>query len=300
MASALRAAHAASGALLKGRSAVVSGGTSGIGEGLALRLASLGASVHILGRSAERGAEVLAQLRALNPEGSHGFSSVDAFSLPALTAFARGYVAQHASLDILAMSQGMATLQGFTPTKEGLDQKLTLHFYGRMVLARELLPSLRRGTEPYVLSVLSAGVHSGIADWASDPALQKSYSIKRAADLAGFYNDLGLDALSRQEGNSGILFVHGAPGFVATRWGTEMPWAVRMLVRGLQFLGKSPADCAEFMLRPIFRRGSRAAGGFELIGETGELVQPTAQHTAAAREGVWAHTVAVLDGNGLR
>ena len=72
MASALRAAHAASGALLKGRSAVVSGGTSGIGEGLALRLASLGASVHILGRSAERGAEVLAQLRALNPEGSHG------------------------------------------------------------------------------------------------------------------------------------------------------------------------------------------------------------------------------------
>ena len=287
-AAALRTAHAASKVSLVGRHAIVGGGTSGIGEGIALRLAALGVHVHILGRDETRGAQVVAHMRELSPQGSFAFSSVDAFSLPHLAAFAKGYMQRQSSLDILVLSQGMATLQGFTPTADGLDQKLTLHFYGRMALAQALLPALSKGEQPTVLSVLSAGVHSGVADWEADPTLKATYSIKRAADCAGFYNDLFLDELSRR--NEGITFVHAAPGFVATRWGTEMPFAVRMLVRGLQVFGKAPLDCAEFMLHPLFTWRA----GLRLIGETGQPAQLTPQHTDAARAALWKHTQEVL------
>ena len=48
---------------LTGKRAVVVGGTSGIGKGLALRLAKAGASVTIVGRSQERAANIIQQMQ---------------------------------------------------------------------------------------------------------------------------------------------------------------------------------------------------------------------------------------------
>ncbi len=59
----LAAIRARTGAqLLTGRTAVVVGGTSGIGEGIAVRLAQARASVMIVGRNAEQGAAVVARM----------------------------------------------------------------------------------------------------------------------------------------------------------------------------------------------------------------------------------------------
>ena len=296
-AAALRARHAsalAAGLSLAGRSAVVAGGTSGIGRGVALRLAELGLRVTILGRDAARGAAVVAEMRARGAAAGSAHAAVDAFSLSAIGDFAAAYARAQDALDVLVMSQGMATLQGFTPTADGLDEKLTLHYFGRAKLAQGLLPLLRRGVAPTVISVLSAGVHAGVADWAADPELARTYSLKRAADAAGFYNDLLADAMARAPGNERVLFVHAAPGFVATNWGNEMPAPVRWLVRAAQVLGKTPADCAEAMLDPLFSRG--AAGGWRLAGEHAQAVPPTREHSDAARDALYAFTRARLGG----
>ena len=60
---------------------------------------------------------------------------------------------------MLVLTQGMATIQGFTPTPEGLDQKLTLHYFSRIAFIEALLPALRNSGDARVLSVLSAGIH---------------------------------------------------------------------------------------------------------------------------------------------
>jgi hypothetical protein len=54
------------------------------------------------------------------------------------------------------------------------------------------------------------------------------YGIKNAADSAGFYNDILCDKYAEQF--PGTTFMHAAPGFIKTRWGTEMPTVVRWLV----------------------------------------------------------------------
>lgn len=43
----------------------------------------------------------------------------------------------------------------------------------------------------------------------------------------------------------GVSFIHACPGFVATSWGTEMPWLVKRLVRALQRFGRSKEDAGE-------------------------------------------------------
>jgi hypothetical protein len=46
-----------------------------------------------------------------------------------------------------------------------------------------------------------------------------SYSLKQAADAAGFYTDCALASLALA--NPEVRWVHAAPGFVASNWGGD-------------------------------------------------------------------------------
>ena len=156
---------------LRGKRALVVGGTSGIGEGVAVRLAQAQASVTIVGRSPERGAAVVQKMQAAAGKASEAqfdFIPCDCFSLlsveqcaqevvrrvsaPAADEDAGASTEQAGALDYLVMAQGMATMQGFTPTPEGLDQKLTLHFWSRAAFALQLLPVLQHAEVRAALS----------------------------------------------------------------------------------------------------------------------------------------------------
>jgi hypothetical protein len=310
--------------LSPGRTAVVVGGTSGIGRGAALRLARSGYGVVIVGRDATRGGEVVRELDAESQASAkrprHAFVPCDASLLananacaPAVLAAAKEAAGSDASpaLDVLVLSQGIATLQGFTPTSEGVDQKLALHYFGRVAWVDALLPAMLRSAPvaaapaaafPRIISVLSAGVHSPFAGFAADTMLENSYSLKNAADAAGVYNDLAAFELAARFPSCG--FVHSAPGFVSTRWGSEMPWLLRSMIRAIQPLGRSLRDSGEFTLAPAIAarvEGDELAGvagagrpGAALLGQNANLVTPTKVHDAA-RPVVWAKTLEVLE-----
>lgn len=277
-----------------GRRAIVVGGTSGIGHGIAMRLAKANFGVTVVGRNAERGAQIVEQLGRLGGQG-HEFMPCDATLIKNLGQLAKQVSSKYPSIDVLVETQGIATTAGRTETKEGIDQKLALHYYGRIALIDALLPALRTARSPRVLSVLSAGVHSPYEEYLTDPELIKNFSLKNAADAAGFYNDLALDALARQAENKNITFVHAAPGFVNTNWGTELPFYLRALVRLGQPLGTSIDDCAEFMCGPLLSPDAepRVLGEVQLIGSKGQPVAKTVLHEKA-REAVWQHTQELL------
>ncbi|KAG7346444.1 short-chain dehydrogenase [Nitzschia inconspicua] len=307
------------------RTAVVVGATSGIGEACALRLAEQGFLVVAVGRDQPGRAEsVVAALveKSLQSPSRHGseasddvpkheFYACDAFSLDNVYKTAQEIQARHPTVDALIMSQGMATTQGFTPTAEGNDQKLTLHYYSRVAFVQSLLPALKRSTMPaVVLSVLSGGVHSPYRYLKDDPSLQTNYSIKNAADAAGYYNDLGMDQLAIE--NPNIRFVHASPGFVNTNWGTEFHPFLRGVVRLLQRLGKKPSDCAELLLGPTVlaadagddlptlpTRPDGTTSAVYIVGEMGESRSLTREHNAENRDILWRHTQDVMGKAGI-
>jgi NAD(P)-dependent dehydrogenase (short-subunit alcohol dehydrogenase family) len=298
-------------AISTNRTAVVVGATSGIGEACAHRLAEQGFLVIAVGRERPGRAEALvATLTEKSQEFSgasdkippHEFYGCDAFSLADVKKVATEIQTKHPAIDALVMTQGMATTQGFTPTAEGNDEKLTLHYYSRMAFIQSLLPALKNSSMPaVVLSILSGGVHSSYKYLKDDPMLKQSYSVRNAADAAGFYNDLGLDQFAID--NPNIRFVHASPGFVNTNWGTEFHPILRGIVRMLQPLGKKPSDCAELMLGPtVFAadagedlptlpsRSDGSVSAVYIIGDKGGSLKLTQDHTIENRDLLWRHT----------
>ena len=103
-------------AQVKGKTAVVVGAAGGIGAACAGRLAEAGFGVVAVGRDKPGRAEaVVAELNARGG-GPHEFRGCDAFSLKDVKDCADGIVKDKGTIDALVMSQGMATVQGFTPT----------------------------------------------------------------------------------------------------------------------------------------------------------------------------------------
>lgn len=295
-------------ALSTQKTAVVVGATSGIGEACSHRLAEQGFLVVAVGRDRPgRAEQVVGVLREKSGGESpeHEFYACDAFSLKDVYETGQRIQKKHPKIDALVLSQGMATTQGFAPTKEGNDEKLTLHYYSRMSLIHSLLPALTKSGMPaVVVSILSGGVHSPFKGYASDPSLKNTYSIQNAADAAGYYNDLGLDRLAID--NPSVKFVHAAPGFINTNWGTEFHPLLRGMVRAFQVFGRSPADCADYMMNPTIIAAEAGdvlpeakSSKVVIMGQYGEALDVTKEHTEEAKSSIWKHTVEVLKKAGI-
>jgi NAD(P)-dependent dehydrogenase (short-subunit alcohol dehydrogenase family) len=271
--------------------ALVVGGTSGIGQGIALALAQRDYQVIVCGRSAERGTSIVTSLQPPSTPGvEHIFLPIDAFDLSSVKTVAEESIKDGKQVDVLVMTHSMATLQGYTPTKDGIDQKMQLHYFSRIYLASLLAPHMPPNSSQ-ILSVLSAGVHSKYKHADDDFELKKHYSVKNAADAAGYYNDAGFETLSELHPN--ITFCHAAPGFVNTNWGTEMPWLVRTMLRPVQAaFGKSLEKCGEILTSGLLDIKSP---GYYLMDENGKLLSSDkVKHTRQERDVIWEKTLKLL------
>jgi NAD(P)-dependent dehydrogenase (short-subunit alcohol dehydrogenase family) len=280
------------------RLAMVVGATSGIGRGIAMHFAQIGFSVVAVGRSRERGEELVQSMQAARA-GGHSFQSCDASSIKNIFRFCSEFSQTHSALDVLVMTQGIASMQGFTPTEEGLDLKIATHYYGRVAFALSLMPLLKNSQlegGARVLSVLGAGIHPPYTNYKDDPLLRDHYTLNNAANAACMYNDIAADSLARE--NPNITFFHAAPGFINTNWGTELPLPLRLLVRVVQPFGRTPEDCANVLVSAILSPPPHTidhqAKNWYLLDEKGRETITSEMHEHS-RERFWQHTIQTLD-----
>jgi NAD(P)-dependent dehydrogenase (short-subunit alcohol dehydrogenase family) len=291
----MQAKHA--GAAFAGRRAVVVGGTSGIGQGIAMRLAQASYAVTIVGRDEKRGQQILQEMNALQgskltAQPAHAFEACDASLLSNIHKCTALLASRGGPLDVLVLTQGTS---GSTrqDTVEGIDKKLALHYYGRIAFIQDLLPSLRKSASPKVLTILSAGTHSAYSNYETDPELRSSYGMKSSYDAPGFYTDIALDSLSHEPGNEHVAFIHANPGFTSTRFGfgPDTPWYMHAATSIFKVFARTPEESAEYMVDPVF--DASIAGGFLLLGQYATPVSKTTLHDTA-RDAVWKHTQEVL------
>jgi NAD(P)-dependent dehydrogenase (short-subunit alcohol dehydrogenase family) len=90
-----------------GRTALVTGASSGLGLIVAMKLARASASVVLACRSLVRGAEAAEQIRLAAPGAAVEVAELDRASLRSVRAFAERYRSEYDSLDLLINNGGL-------------------------------------------------------------------------------------------------------------------------------------------------------------------------------------------------
>ena len=275
------------------------GGTNGIGYAMACRIAAAAAaeasppSVIISGRTKP---ETL-------PHPNMEFRRLDATSMREIKQYTDAFkaAAPGQQLDMLVMTQGIFTLAGRTETPEGIDRKMALHYYGKQLLLRELLPALREDAR--VVIVLDGKLGSPEKLLWEDLDLKTHYGLIRAAHNCISMNDAMVQyhaAQQRRLGTGRRHFVHAFPGGVNTNLAAKLPWYLKPVAWVLgPLLTVSPDTCAQYMLDGTANctAAAESEGRFwSNIDQKGKPVANKAVWSEEQMEKVANHTWGLIDG----
>jgi len=133
---------------LTSKTALVTGGTSGIGLQTAILLASQGATVHIASRNAAKGEETVAALRVRYPSHTYHYHPLDLSNIASAAASAADFARdKNVDLDILVANAGVACVPVDELSADGLDMAFAVNHVGHFVFISGLLPLLRRAAK---------------------------------------------------------------------------------------------------------------------------------------------------------
>jgi len=188
-----------------GRTAVVTGAASGIGEQLAHGLARRGSDLVLVDRDALRLDAVAEAIRSAHPGRRVESLVTDLADRDAVVALARGVRERHPRLGLLVNNAGVALGGRFDQVSvEEFEWVMAVNFTAPMLLTHHLLPALKAEPGSHLVNVSS--LYGLIA-----PPGQSAYSASKFA-LRGLSEVLRGELL---ESGVGVTTVH--PGGVRTR-----------------------------------------------------------------------------------
>lgn len=210
---------------------VITGGTDGIGRGLAAEYLRRGDQVLVVGTSAAKG-------RAFTEEGGSRahFLAAD-LSMVAENRRLAGHLAgRFPAIDLLVLGARYHH-PARVETPEGLESNFALFYLSRFLLSHGLAAALARAEHPVVLNFAGAG-QTGPVRW-NDLQLRGDYHGVRAMGHAGRLNDLLGVSFAGLNAGSGIHYVLNNPGVVATSFAGAYDPVTAAQVRQLRATGKT-------------------------------------------------------------
>lgn len=227
-----------------GRSAIVTG-TGGLGLEDSLALAKAGGEVIIAGRNPAKGADAVAMIRSEVPSANVRFEQLDLADLASISAFAGRLRDQRDSLDLLINNAGVMVPPQRQETADGFELQFGTNYLGHFALTARLLPLLRKGSDPRVVTLSSVAARNGAIDFGDLNAekgyrpmpvysqsklacLMFAFELQRRSEAGGW----GVTSIAAHPGISRTDLLHNAPG----------RWSVAGVARSLLWFLFQPAS----------------------------------------------------------
>jgi retinol dehydrogenase 14 len=230
---------------LSGRTAVITGATSGIGREIAGGLARLGASTLLVGRGAERVAAVAAAI-----EKETGIPAMAPIAVRDLAE--RGEMVRVADeiarccpkLHILVNNAGGIFVRR-ERTTDGLERTFALNVLAPFVLTERLAGRLRESAPARVVQVASAAHRGQHLEW-NDLQTAERYSGWRAYGRSKLALLLLTREFARRWAGTGVTVNAVHPGFVRSGFGQNTPGGTAVAIRvAARLFGRTPRRGAE-------------------------------------------------------
>jgi NAD(P)-dependent dehydrogenase (short-subunit alcohol dehydrogenase family) len=163
---------------LDGRSAIVTGGSKGLGLAIAKEYAASGADVAILARDQGSLAEAKSAIQAMGGKGKVAAISCDVSKAGPIKATCDQIISEFGKVDIFVNNAGQSTRgPSETITDEQWQADLDLKLFAQIRFCRILMPQMKQRKWGRIISVLNIGAKAPGAD--SAPT-----SVSRAAQMA--------------------------------------------------------------------------------------------------------------------
>jgi 3-oxoacyl-[acyl-carrier protein] reductase len=225
--------------ILKGQTAIVTGGTAGIGKAIALMFAANGARVVIFGTSAERGAQVLEEIKeATKQQDNAAFYQVDVSKTADVERTVQTVLQTFGNVDILVNNAGITRDQLLMKmSEEDWDKVMDINVKSCYNTSRALVRSMmkaRKGAIINMSSVIGLIGNQG----------QMNYAASKAA-IIGLTKALAKELASRNIRVNCIC-----PGFIETAMTGAMTEAQKQAILAQIPLGRmgSPDEIANMAL----------------------------------------------------
>jgi NAD(P)-dependent dehydrogenase (short-subunit alcohol dehydrogenase family) len=261
---------------LTGKLAVVTGGSDGIGFGLARRLAAAGAEVILPVRNLAKGQDAVERIRSAVPGARICTRRLDLSSLQSVADAAGELVADGRPIHLLINNAGVMRPPTRQTTVDGFELQWGTNHLAHFALTARLLPLLRAGAAR-VTTQSSVAARSNSINW-DDPNFETAYSAGAAysqSKIANIMFGLELDRRSKLAGWDVTSNV-SHPGITATNLLAAQPHMGRTrdtvsvrIIRTMARLGILAQTVDHGLLPALYAATHPKAEGGKMYGPSG-------------------------------
>ena len=223
---------------LRGTVALVTGGSSGLGQETARALANHGAHVVLTARDVPKGEKVAADIRQATGNAAVDVAELELGSLAGIRAAADRILARYPRFDLLINNAGVMACP-FAKTADGFELQFGSNHLGHFLFTLLLVPALRRGTATRIVNLSSRGHHIAPVDFDDLHFERRPYDKWQSYGQAKTANVLFTVGLERRLGGDGIHAFAVHPGAIMTELGRHLQLEdiqyLQTRSRGMQF-----------------------------------------------------------------
>lgn len=267
-----------------GKTALITGGTSGIGKATAVALAAMGADVVVVGRNQERGEAAVEEIKGQSHSESVELMLANLSEQDEVRRLAEEFLERYDRLDVLANNAGLVQSKR-TETSDGIETTLAINHLAPFLLTNLLLDRLKQSAPSRVITVSSEAQRWGDMDFDDLQSKQKYrgfpvYGMTKLANIMFTY-----DLAERLKGT----FVTANclhPGAVSTNFGKNNSGPMTLFFRAAKPFMRSPEQGADTLIWLASSSDVDGVSG-KYFSDRKEIEAKKVAYDPAARRRLW-------------